>query len=334
MTPPYCTSSSTPAPRSSAWSARPGSTRHGKVRTDLDEGGDGAGLRRVPPWPGPPRLLRRRALLRRVRERSRIRDGRARRRRGGRRRAARALRHQRGDAAVRRRRGRARRAGRGERAARHPRAQRRRLRRRELARAVDAGVLQVQGTATATASAPATPISCRSPPTWCSRWGPPTRFRRARSNTSPSSRTTSLRSRTSRRRRGSRTRTVSRSPAGGPAHERRGARLARVRARAAESVGHRRGVVASDYSGGASIRMKAEESAWPSTTPRSRRPSTSSGARVGGIHLRPGRGVARAAAAPRRRWAQEYFWIESYRVHVEERVGDGESRLRRGDGRR
>ena len=26
-------------------------------------------------------------------------------------------------------------------------------------------------------------------------------------------------------------------------------------------------------------------------------------------------------------WAQEYFWIESYRVHVEERVGDGQEPL-------
>ena len=74
------------------------------LRTDLDEGVamvrdsiaflNGA---------GPAGVLRRRALLRRVPLRSRVRDGGARRRRGSRRRAPRALRHERRDAAVRHR---------------------------------------------------------------------------------------------------------------------------------------------------------------------------------------------------------------------------------------
>ena len=135
-TPPCCATCSTPAPRSCAWwasrgtctsprrSARTWTKGVAMVRDSI------AFLRE----PGPPRVLRRRALLRRLPERPGVRDARARGRRGGRRRAARALRHERRHAAVRRRaRSSTRCAAQVEHAARHPRAQRRRLRGRELA---------------------------------------------------------------------------------------------------------------------------------------------------------------------------------------------------------
>jgi 2-isopropylmalate synthase len=95
-----------------------------------------------------------------------------------------------------------------------------------------------------------------------------------------------------------------------------------------ETVGNRRGVVASDYGGGATIRMKAEElsleiddAAIPSVVEQ--------------IKERESRGYAfdvaeaslellmRRAAG----WSQPFFAIESYRVHVEERVGDDERPL-------
>ncbi len=93
-------------------------------------------------------------------------------------------------------------------------------------------------------------------------------------------------------------------------------------------VGNRRGVVASDYGGGSTIRMKAAElglNLGDDAVPRA----------VEDIKEREAAGYAfdvaeaslelllRRAAG----WAQSFFDIESYRVHVEERVGDDEAPL-------
>ena len=95
-----------------------------------------------------------------------------------------------------------------------------------------------------------------------------------------------------------------------------------------ESVGNRRGVVASDYGGGATIRMKAEEFALEL-------PDAAIPAAVEQIKDREAAGYAfdvaeaslelllREAAG----WSQPFFDIESYRVHVEERANDGEAPL-------
>ena len=95
-----------------------------------------------------------------------------------------------------------------------------------------------------------------------------------------------------------------------------------------ESVGNRRGIVASDYGGGATIRMKATEiglelddAAIPAVVEQ--------------IKQRESRGyafdVAEASLEILMRraggWAQPFFEVESYRVHVEERVGDDEAPL-------
>jgi 2-isopropylmalate synthase len=95
-----------------------------------------------------------------------------------------------------------------------------------------------------------------------------------------------------------------------------------------ETVGNRRGVVASDYGGGATIRMKGAELGLELNDvaiPRA----------VEDIKAREAVGYAfdvaeaslelllRRAAG----WTQAFFEIESYRVHVEERVGDGEPPL-------
>ncbi|MGE5227757.1 MAG: citramalate synthase [Planctomycetaceae bacterium] len=97
---------------------------------------------------------------------------------------------------------------------------------------------------------------------------------------------------------------------------------------APEVVGNRRGVVASDYGGGATIRMKADELGL--TLPDDAIPIA-----VGEIKAREADGYAfdvaeaslelllRRAAG----WTQDLFRIESYRVHVEERVGDDEAPL-------
>jgi 2-isopropylmalate synthase len=107
------------------------------------------------------------------------------------------------------------------------------------------------------------------------------------------------------------------------------ARLSRAYEHVApESVGNRRGIVASDYSGGASIRMKAEEFGLPiddAAIPPA----------VDELKAREAEGytydLAEASLELLLRraggWAQAYFEIESYRVHVEERVGDGEDPL-------
>jgi 2-isopropylmalate synthase len=93
-------------------------------------------------------------------------------------------------------------------------------------------------------------------------------------------------------------------------------------------VGNRRGVVASDLGGAATLRMKAvefglelEDAAIPSL--------------LEDLKEREARGytfeVADASLELLIRraggWAQSFFRIESYRVHVEERVGDGEPPL-------
>jgi 2-isopropylmalate synthase len=95
-----------------------------------------------------------------------------------------------------------------------------------------------------------------------------------------------------------------------------------------ETVGNRRGVVASDYGGGATIRMKAEELSLEID-------DAAIPAVVEQIKQRESRGYAfdvaeaslellmRRAAG----WSQPFFAIESYRVHVEERVGDDERPL-------
>ena len=149
-----------------------GSPRHrGAAHRSRRGRRDGARLGRVPSRPGPARVLRRRALLRRVRERSGLRDDGARRGRGGGGRAPRPVRHERRDVAGRRRADRDRGQGTGERRARDPRAQRRGLRGRELARRGRRRCAsRCRGRSTATASGPATPTSCRSRPTSCSRW--------------------------------------------------------------------------------------------------------------------------------------------------------------------
>jgi 2-isopropylmalate synthase len=97
---------------------------------------------------------------------------------------------------------------------------------------------------------------------------------------------------------------------------------------APETVGNRRGVVASDYGGGATARMKAQEFGLElagDAIPRV----------VDGMKEREAAGytfdVADASLELLMRgasgWRQPFFEIESYRVHVEERVGDGEPPL-------
>ncbi len=95
-----------------------------------------------------------------------------------------------------------------------------------------------------------------------------------------------------------------------------------------ETVGNRRGVVASDYGGGATIRMKAKEfdlELSDDSVPKA----------VQQIKDKEAAGyafdVAEASLELLLReatgWAQPFFVIESYRVHVEERVGDDEPPL-------
>src|SRR5207245_4691078 len=94
------------------------------------------------------------------------------------------------------------------------------------------------------------------------------------------------------------------------------------------AVGNRRGVVASDYGGGSTIRMKADELGVPladAAIPKA----------VDEIKQREASGYAfdvaeasldllmRRAAG----WSQPFFEVESYRVHVEERVADDEPPL-------
>jgi 2-isopropylmalate synthase len=90
-----------------------------------------------------------------------------------------------------------------------------------------------------------------------------------------------------------------------------------------DAVGNRRGVVASDYSGGASIRMKAEEFGL----------GLDDGSIPEAVQQLKDRGslgytydLAEASLELLLRradgWTQPYFTIESYRVHVEERTGE------------
>jgi 2-isopropylmalate synthase len=95
-----------------------------------------------------------------------------------------------------------------------------------------------------------------------------------------------------------------------------------------ETVGNRRGVVASDYGGGSTIRMKATELGMEL-------PDDAIPAVVEQIKERESQGyafdVAEASLELLMRrgtgWRQPFFEIESYRVHVEERVGDDEPPL-------
>jgi 2-isopropylmalate synthase len=90
-----------------------------------------------------------------------------------------------------------------------------------------------------------------------------------------------------------------------------------------EAVGNRRGVVASDYSGGASIRMKAEEfglaigaDAIPAAVQQLKdRESLGYTYDLAEASLEL---LLRRADG----WTQPYFTVESYRVHVEERSGE------------
>ena len=96
-----------------------------------------------------------------------------------------------------------------------------------------------------------------------------------------------------------------------------------------DSVGNRRGVVACDLGGAATLRMKASR-----VRPRGRR-RRRRGGRSSDLKEREAAGytfeVADASLELLMRraggWAQPFFEIESYRVHVEERVGDGEPPL-------
>jgi 2-isopropylmalate synthase len=84
---------------------------------------------------------------------------------------------------------------------------------------------------------------------------------------------------------------------------------------------------ASDLGGGATLRMKAEEFGLDSRTRASRWLERAEGARGARLHVRGRRRLARAADAAGVGWTQPFFEIDSYRVHVEERVGDGEAPL-------
>ncbi len=95
-----------------------------------------------------------------------------------------------------------------------------------------------------------------------------------------------------------------------------------------EAVGNRRGVVASDLGGAATLRMKATEFDLQID-------DAAVGRALEHVKERESRGytfevadasldlLMRRAAG----WEQDFFRIESYRVHVEERVGDGEPPL-------
>ncbi|HEX6230663.1 MAG TPA: citramalate synthase [Actinomycetota bacterium] len=95
-----------------------------------------------------------------------------------------------------------------------------------------------------------------------------------------------------------------------------------------ESVGNRRGVVASDLGGAATLRMKAAE--FGIDLPAEAVPSL-----LEELKDREAAGytfeVADASLELLMRravgWTQPFFRVESYRVHVEERVGDGEPPL-------
>ncbi len=95
-----------------------------------------------------------------------------------------------------------------------------------------------------------------------------------------------------------------------------------------EIVGNRRGIVASDYAGGATMRMKAVEFGLDLS-------DDAVAAAVLDLKERAAGGYAfdvaeaslelllRRAAG----WEQPFFGVESYRVHVEERASDGEAPL-------
>jgi 2-isopropylmalate synthase len=97
---------------------------------------------------------------------------------------------------------------------------------------------------------------------------------------------------------------------------------------APETVGNRRGVVASDHGGGATARMKAQEFGLELADEEIPRVVDDVKEREAAGYTF---GVADASLELLMRgasgWRQPFFEIESYRVHVEERVGDGEPPL-------
>jgi 2-isopropylmalate synthase len=90
-----------------------------------------------------------------------------------------------------------------------------------------------------------------------------------------------------------------------------------------DAVGNRRGVVASDHSGGASIRMKADEFRIPledaaiPTAVRELKDRQAQGYTYDLAEASLELLLRRAGG-----WTQPYFDVESYRVHVEERAGE------------
>jgi 2-isopropylmalate synthase len=95
-----------------------------------------------------------------------------------------------------------------------------------------------------------------------------------------------------------------------------------------ESVGNRRGVVASDLGGAATLRMKAAEfGLGVDDDVLGRALEDLKEREAGGYTFEVADAsldlLMRRAAG----WEQDFFRIESYRVHVEERVGDGEPPL-------
>jgi 2-isopropylmalate synthase len=92
-----------------------------------------------------------------------------------------------------------------------------------------------------------------------------------------------------------------------------------------ETVGNRRGVVASDYGGGATVRMKAEELGIQLADDAIPRVVEEVKDRVAGGYAFD---VADASLELLMRrssgWSQPFFEVESYRVHVEQRTPDDE----------
>jgi 2-isopropylmalate synthase len=95
-----------------------------------------------------------------------------------------------------------------------------------------------------------------------------------------------------------------------------------------ETVGNRRGVVASDYGGGSTIRMKAQElgleladDAIPTAVEQIKRRESQ------GYAFDVAEGSLELLLRRSSGWTQAFFEVDSYRVHVEERAGDDEPPL-------
>ncbi|HEX6332249.1 MAG TPA: citramalate synthase [Actinomycetota bacterium] len=95
-----------------------------------------------------------------------------------------------------------------------------------------------------------------------------------------------------------------------------------------EAVGNHRGVVASDLGGAATLRMKATE--FSVDLPDEAVPKLLAELKdreAGGYTFEVADASLELLMRRVNGWAQPFFQIESYRVHVEERVGDGEPPL-------